>query len=185
MHRRSPWRSARNVLAVLFWIAVFGILGLTCIPRVAGFQTFVLSGHSMTGSINYGSLVVSKPVAVRTLKRGDIVTFDPSWSPRPVTHRIVKIERRNNRLAFWTKGDANRERDPAAQSFSRRVDLYRLHIPFVGWALWALDRFGFLLLGIPAFAIGLMEMIKLWRESAPDLVPELYNVRAELLRGIR
>jgi signal peptidase len=145
------------------------------VPTLFGFQRYVVTGKSMTGAIDRGSVAFEKAVPVRQLHVGDVITFTPPASSgihHRVTHRIAAIgQDRSGRAIFRTKGDANSARDPwkftLDQPTQPRVDF---HVPYVGYVLMALsDReTRMLLIGGPAVIIALLALVGMWRQAGEE-----------------
>jgi signal peptidase len=143
---------------------------VTLLPPLVGFERYVITSGSMTGSYDRGSIVFDEVVPVEQLRVGDAITYRPPDGAGPdhlVTHRIASIERdRSGTRIFRTKGDANRAADPWTfrldQPTQARV---RFHIPYAGYALAALSREDVrrLAVALPAALIALMSLIGLWR----------------------
>ena len=66
-----------------------------------------VSTGSMAPKIKVASLVLIVKTNPATLKKGDVITFMPSETGIPITHRIFDITNKDNQLIFTTKGDAN------------------------------------------------------------------------------
>lgn len=138
------------------------------LPAVLGYQRYVLTGGSMTGTYDKGSLVFEQEVPVRDLDVGDVITYLPpadSGVTTLVTHRIHAITRAEGggRL-FVTKGDANPDVDPwKFQLTARTQPVARFGVPHVGWVLIALaDRqVRMLVIGVPASLIALGSLLEL------------------------
>ncbi len=129
---RRSGRLARVLVNLICLVAVFGAL-LFIIPAAFGLQRYVITGTSMSGSIDRGSVVFSEVVPVTDLEVGDVITYQPpseTGIDHLVTHRIVAIEDDQ----FRTKGDAVPEADPwtfELESASQARVEY--DIPYVGW----------------------------------------------------
>ena len=79
--------SALSVLGTLLGVAFI-------LPSLFGFQRYVITGTSMTGTIDYGSIAFEEVVPVSELQVGDIITYAPPAGAsldHLVTHRIVAI----------------------------------------------------------------------------------------------
>jgi len=105
-------------------ILLAGVLALcaTFLPSLAGYQRYVLVGRSMEPTIHKGSLVFDEIVPVGQLRKGDVITYVPPVTKKPVTHRIISVGRgpRGERV-FRTQGDNNRDPDlRPSRSTSRR-----------------------------------------------------------------
>jgi signal peptidase I len=169
--RRTPLRGALGTLALIVCLALAAIMLL---PALLGYQRYVITGGSMTGTIDRGSIAFDKPVPVEQLRIGDVITYRPPGAApgHRVTHRIVAIRRaRGNRLEFRTKGDANRSPDPwrfvLRGPTQARV---AFHVPYAGYALSALmDRdTRMLVIGLPALVLALSLLVGLWRQAGEE-----------------
>lgn len=167
----------RRVLGVTGTVAVAGALALAAlmlVPTLFGYHRYVITGGSMTGSIDRGSVVFDEAVPVSRLAIGDVITYAPPGAAAGhlVTHRIVSIApgRAGGRV-FRTKGDANRSADPwrfvLRQPTQARV---ALAVPYVGYVLSALmDRtLRMLIVGLPALLLALTLLAGLWREAGVE-----------------
>jgi signal peptidase len=160
--RRRPKRAARwavNGLCVLVMVLSLGFL----LPAAFGLQRYVITGGSMAGSYDIGSIVFEENVPVSELRVGDVITYLPppdSGVPNLVTHRIVEIDGNE----FTTKGDANAQVDPWTfelhESTQNRVSYA---VPYVGYVFIALgDRATRIaLIGLPAALIALYSLVEL------------------------
>ena len=137
------------------------------LPSFFGFSRYVITGGSMSGTFERGSLAFEKIVPVDDLRVGDIITYRPPAKfgvDGLVTHRIVSIKGSWGGDLFQTKGDANGSQDPwrfqLQQGTQPRVTYT---IPYVGYAFLALgDRHTrMLLIGIPAGIIAILSLVEL------------------------
>jgi signal peptidase len=135
------------------------------VPALLGYQHYVITGGSMTGTYDKGSIVFEKAVAAHDLEVGDVITYQPPASTGVtwlVTHRIIKVGHdAKGRQVLRTKGDANPDADP--WSFSLTSDHQTVvvaSVPYAGWALIGLaDRHTrMLLVGLPALLIALLSL---------------------------
>jgi signal peptidase len=144
------------------------------VPAMFGYERYVITGGSMTGTIDRGSVAFDRAVPVAELKVGDVITYTPPGATRRhrVTHRIVWISRgpAATRL-FRTKGDANQSADPWRFRLhgptQARVELT---VPYAGYALSALmDRqLRMLIIGGPALLLALTLLASLWRQAGEE-----------------
>ena len=127
-------RIGRDVVATVSTIlCVIAIVFLVML--VAGVKFYVITGGSMTGTIDKGSLCMDRTVSVESLKVGDIVTFTGPETTKNVTHRIISKTKVDGQLVFQTQGDANKSADPWKITFEKSVQArYWFHIPYVGYA---------------------------------------------------
>ena len=153
--------------------AVFAAIML--LPAVFGLERYVITGDSMSGSYDRGSVIFSEVVAVSELRVGDVITYEPpaaSGVDGLITHRIIAAdEDRRGRPVLRTKGDANASRDPwrftvAGGEQARAV----AGVPYVGYAFAALGlrEVRMALIGIPALLIAIALLAGLWRDAGGD-----------------
>jgi len=83
------------------------ILALTVlVPALLGYQRYVITSGSMTGTYDRGSLVFDKVVPTSSLRAGDVITFRPPGHAGLVTHRIHTLTSVDGKRVLTTKGDA-------------------------------------------------------------------------------
>src|SRR4051812_7892452 len=140
------------------------------VPALLGFQRYVITSGSMTGTYDRGSLVYDRVVPTASLKVGDVITYDPPAGSGPaglVTHRIHSIQRQpDGRRVFRTKGDFNPAPDPWTFTLQNRTQAKAaFHLPYVGFALAALSErnLRMLIIGVPALLVALSVLAGLWR----------------------
>ena len=116
----SPRRRAARTLATALCVACLLLGALMILPGLFGYQRYVITSGSMTGTYDRGSIVFEDVVPVSDLRVGDVITYTPPAGSGPdglVTHRIVSIERDQfERPLFRTKGDANPTADPGTST---------------------------------------------------------------------
>jgi signal peptidase I len=148
-------------------------LGLcVLVPALLGFQRYVVTSGSMTGTYDRGSLVFDRVVATTSLRKGDVITFRPPGQAGVVTHRILWVRSVRGERVLRTKGDANPVPDvwgPFALHGARQARV-AFHIPYVGYALGALSerKVRMVVIGLPALLIALVTLAGLWRAPAPE-----------------
>jgi signal peptidase len=152
--------------------AAVALAAAVLLPALLGFQRYVITSGSMTGTYDRGSLVYDRVVPTASLRVGDVITYDPPAGAGPaglVTHRIVSITPQpNGARVFRTKGDANPVKDPWTFTLSNATQArVAFHLPYVGFALAALaDRnLRMVIIGIPALLVALSVLARLWRDA--------------------
>lgn len=161
-------------------VAVVGVLlagaGLL-LPSLLGYERYVITGGSMSGTFERGSLVFEKPVPVTSLRVGDIITYQPpadSGVADLVTHRIHAVKHTDGRAVLRTKGDANPKPDP--WTFVLDADTQprlTMAVPHAGTVLLLLGDSGnrLLLLGVPAAFVALVSLRELVTALRPARRP--------------
>ncbi len=171
MSRPDPANRAARVAARCgFTVLLVAAAALVVLP-LAGFHRYVITGGSMGGSIERGSVIWAKEVPVADLRVGDVITYTPPPGSGPdglVTHRIVGIRDDRGRRVHRTKGDANAHVDP--WTFELNGDTQArvaFDVPYLGYALSvASDRtHRTIVVAILALLIVIATFSRLWRDA--------------------
>lgn len=146
------------VLAGLAFVAVLSA-GL---PVMMGYDSFVITGGSMSPAVRPGSLIVSARANPAEILPGDVITFRRADRPSAaVTHRVVAVRvAEDGTPIFRTKGDANAAADP--EELSGELPLSRMvyTIPYAGYlvAFAATAPGKLLLIVLPGIGLILMSV---------------------------
>ena len=161
--------------------------GAMLAAALLGYQRYVITGDSMTGAYDRGSLLFSETVPVSELEVGDVITYAPpprSGVEGMVTHRIVSAgQDRSGARSFRTKGDANQSQDPWRFTLGQpEVARASAGVPYVGFAFAALGmrEVRMLLIGLPALLIAIGLAARLWRQAGEE-ARELTEIAKALL----
>lgn len=116
-------------------------LATVIVPRVAGAETYTITGRSMEPTLPLGSFAVVRPVPFEAVEVGDIITFQlEPGRPATATHRVVGLSfSANGERALVTQGDNNDglvDVDPVLPAQLKGTLWYSL--PFIGWVSAAL-----------------------------------------------
>jgi signal peptidase len=156
------------VLAPIALILALAVL----VPALLGFQRYVITSGSMTGTYDRGSLVFDRVVPTASLRAGDVITFRPPGHAGLVTHRIHTLTTVDGKRVLTTKGDANRAPDAwGAISLSNATQARAaFHVPYLGYGIAILSerRVRMLVIGLPALLIAMSALAGLWRDTAPE-----------------
>jgi signal peptidase len=126
----------RTTATLFAGVVVVGVAAYAAL-LVAGFKPVEVYSGSMVPTLGVGSIAFDRPVAGRSVRVGDVITFqDPYTKGRLVTHRVVRIFHTNHGLAYRTKGDANATRDPWTIALPNRVGRVSFSVPYVGYVIW-------------------------------------------------
>lgn len=168
-------RIGSSVITIASVVGVV-IVALMLVPALLGFDRYVITGGSMSGTFERGSLVFAREVPVTDLKPGDVITYLPpadSGVSELVTHRILSVAKDASvpsGLVFHTKGDANDSADPwtftLPAATQARVEGW---VPTLGWVFIALSIpiVRMAAIGIPAALIALMYLRDFLRALRP------------------
>lgn len=181
--RRST-RYAVNALLVGFILV--GVAWVA--PGLFGYDRYVITGGSMSGAFEKGSVAFERQVPVADLAVGDVITYLPpadSGVPNLVTHRIVEIGTSDTgaRL-FRTQGDANPTPDPWVFSLTQPTQpVVVTTVPYVGHAFVALadPQVRMIVIGLPAGIIALISLVELARAVRPVRDTDEHATAIEIL----
>jgi signal peptidase I len=177
---KSPRRRLGTALATALCAVCLSLAGLMLLPGLLGYQRYVITSGSMTGTYDRGSVVFADVVPVSDLRVGDVITYTPPAGSGPdglVTHRIVSIGADQfGRPLFQTKGDANEAADPWTFTLDEptqaRADF---QIPYAGYVLSALSirEVRMFVIGLPALLIAVAVVAGFRREVRnAEVAPE-------------
>jgi signal peptidase len=171
----TPSSALRRRIGLGLTIVAIGLAASMLIPLVLGYQRYVITSGSMTGTYNRGTLIYDDTVPTSSLKVGDIITYTPPpgvTQPGRLTHRIYSITvGKDGERTYRTKGDANPVADPwtfqLAKTTQARV---AFGIPYLGFVFAALSIpfVRILLIGLPALLIALGAAASLWQEAGRE-----------------
>jgi signal peptidase I len=168
---RGSRRRAAGALATTLCVACLLLAALMILPGLFGFERYVITSGSMTGTYDRGSVVFADVVPVSDLRVGDVITYTPPPGSGPdglVTHRIVSIGRDQfGRSLFQTKGDANETADPWTFTLDEPTQARAVFdAPYVGYVLSVLSirEARMVVIGIPALLIALAVLAGFRRE---------------------
>jgi signal peptidase len=172
--RRPRLKRATDVLFVTAVLAGLALAGLLiAYPKLRGYETYVITGRSMEGTISRGALIYSEPVPVGELRVGDVITFAPPGSSKPVTHRLIGIERsQSGEPVFRTQGDNVLSADPWAMTpATPTTPRYVAQIPYLGYVIAAFSlpvgRIALIILPAVLVAFGILRRV--WVEAGEEV----------------
>lgn len=131
----APWGRL-----VLFVVLFAPVTLLVLLPIGLGLQRYVMTGSSMAGSIDRGSIVFERSVPLSDLRVGDVITYphpEAAEDDAMITHRIVSVRPDGIR----TRGDAEARLDPwVVRPDSPTMSRVEFTLPWIGWAYLLLFR---------------------------------------------
>ena len=135
--RRPSFRTIARVTTALVAGAVVTFVAAYAGLLLAGFKPVAVYSGSMQPTLGVGSLAVDRVVPAHTVRVGDVITFnDPYMRGLLVTHRVVQIVPKKHGLAYRTKGDFNKARDPWAIRLTNEVGRVAFDVPLAGYVLY-------------------------------------------------
>ena len=168
---------ARRGFGILLAGAALILALAVLVPALLGYQRYVITSGSMTGTYDRGSLVFDKVVPTSSLRAGDVITFRPPGHSGLVTHRIHTLTSVDGKRVLTTKGDANRVADAwgALTLGDARQARVAFHLPYLGYGLAIAQREARCACSssaLPALLIALSALAGLWRDSTPEGRPQ-------------
>jgi signal peptidase I len=176
---KSPRKRLGTALATALCAACLALAGLMLLPGLLGYQRYVITSGSMTGSYDRGSVVFDRVVPVADLEVGDAITYTPPPGSGPsgrITHRIVWIgSDQFGRRTLRTKGDANEAPDPWTFTLDRATQArVAFHVPYVGYlvSFLAIRQARMVLIGLPALLIAFAVLVGFHRDVRNEAIQE-------------
>ena len=122
------------VLAINITLIVKSYIHDEEVPSVGGYLTMIVMTDSMYPQIHSGDLIICRTTDAQTVKKGDVIAFfDPAGNGSSVvTHRVVKVVKKDGALSFRTRGDANNTADAELVPAENLVGTYVKRIPGAG-----------------------------------------------------
>jgi signal peptidase len=112
-------------------LALAVVAAIACVAgALSGHRLLVERSDSMQPRLRAGDVLVTAREPATAIRTGDIVTFaNAARGDRLVTHRVVAIARRDGRLVFTTRGDANSAAESFAVPTGASVQRLTTHLP--------------------------------------------------------
>ncbi|PFG38279.1 signal peptidase, endoplasmic reticulum-type [Georgenia soli] len=169
--RRAPGLSgALPQVGNVLLVAIMVVAAIYLLPGLLGYQRYVITGGSMSGTFEKGSIAFERTVPVAALEVGDVITYMPpadSGVDNLVTHRISEITTGENGTPLLrTKGDANADVDPwAFQLVDDLQPVVSFTVPYLGYVFMALadPTVRVLVIGVPAGLVALRSLVDVVR----------------------
>jgi signal peptidase len=167
-------RVVRKVLSGVI-VAAGLCLATMLLPVAFGYQRYVITSGSMTGTYDQGSIVFDKTVPTSDLEVGDVITYSPppsSGETGLITHRIYSIKNHGkDGFSYRTKGDANPAPDPWRFQLDQPTQAtVAFAIPYLGYGIAALSMLPIrmIIIGLPALLIAIALIARMWREAGEE-----------------
>lgn len=102
--------------------------------------SYVIATESMTGELNKGDAAIYERYEDQTVIEGQVIAFEQN--DMVVIHRVVDIQIINGQNRYFTKGDANENKDSGFIYDSDIIGLVSFKIPYIGFpTLWLRSLF--------------------------------------------
>ncbi|MBR4868587.1 MAG: signal peptidase I [Clostridia bacterium] len=171
-----------TVFVMIFTIVSFNTVGKQE-STILGYKPNIVLTDSMQGVFRVGDIVVSKHVDPKTIKEGDVITFnsiDPASYYEVITHKVKAVTQHEGQLAFTTYGTTTGDVDPYPALSSEVQGIYKFRIPKLGYLFQFLKKpagyftiilIPFLLL-IGMQAVKFFKLVKQYRKEQQEVLEE-------------
>ncbi len=127
------WKISSAILTVIVVIIMVGTVML--VSNQFRYGALVIATDSMTGELNKGDIVFFERYEEQPIVEGQVIVFEKSNSM--IVHRVIDIEIINGVARYYTKGDANEDRDAGFITDADIVGVTELKLPYFGYpTLW-------------------------------------------------
>lgn len=120
-------KTKETVILSIFIILAINVLMLVSCQFTYG--ALVIGSGSMTGTINKGDIIIYKKLD-DAVKVGDIIVFN--YNGTRIIHRVVDAKNFGTGEYYYTKGDANSDRDEGYRVEDDIIGKVKFRIPYIG-----------------------------------------------------
>ncbi len=134
--KKNAVQKGKKLSAVGMVVAMLIVISLAMLISCRfRFGALVVATESMTGEINKGDMIIYERYEDQEIKEGQVIVF--TVNDRKTIHRVVEIKNIGGETRYYTKGDANDDRDGGYRVDEDIVGLTDLKVAFVGYpTLW-------------------------------------------------
>ncbi len=129
-----------KILTTIIYVIIASVVMVVSCRFSVGM--LVIGSGSMTGTINKGDIIIyEKYNEKKEIKTGDIVVF--AYDNKKIIHRIIEQKVYGEETRYYTKGDANQEKDDGYRKRNDIIGKVKFKIPYIGYfTLWINDLVG-------------------------------------------
>lgn len=125
----------RSAIGILITILV--IMLVSCKFK---YGILVIGSGSMTGTINKGDAIIFETYEKQKISTGEVIIFEKDNTR--LVHRVIDIKSVNGEYRYYTKGDANQQKDPGYITQNDIIGISKLRIMYIGYpTIWLRDIF--------------------------------------------
>lgn len=123
--------------SILLIIVTFFVMLVSCRFR---YGLIVVGSGSMTGALNKGDAVFFEKYEKQSIEEGQVIIFD--YNGITTIHRVIDIQKVNGEYRYYTKGDANSQKDEEYRKVEDIKSLVKLRVKYIGLpTLWVRSLF--------------------------------------------
>ena len=118
----KAFKIVKTVLRVMIWFCLFAFVISVCLQSFSNnklsffnYRMFTVITGSMKPKYDIGDVLIDKKIKAEDIKVGDAITYQGlsnSYKDKVITHQVVKIEKKDGKYYYHTKGLANLVEDP-------------------------------------------------------------------------
>lgn len=112
---------------VVFAVVIAMVMLISC---KFTYGILVIGSESMTGTLDVGDAVVFKNTKTDKVNKGDIVVFEQNGIR--TVHRVINVQKINNEVRYYTKGDSNPKNDEGFIYREAIVGIVKFKIDYIG-----------------------------------------------------
>ena len=124
-------------------MGILGIAMISIVMIISGqfkYGAIVIGSESMSGEFERGDIVLYEKYDDQVIKEGQIIVFEKDNVK--VIHRVIEIDYIDGKTRYYTKGDANEEKDDGYILDSQIIGLTNYKLSYLGYpTLWIHDIF--------------------------------------------
>ena len=128
--KRDQIETKKFNLAVMFVIIILSVL-VILVSGIFKYQLIAIASGSMVPVYDKGDAVIFEKVEKSKIEVGDIIVYRREG--KIIAHRVIKITENNEKLYFYTKGDANFSDDKYATVEDDVMGKIRFIIKYIGY----------------------------------------------------
>ena len=125
----------REFLANTFLIVIAALL-VMLISCQFKYGIIVVGSGSMTGTLNKGDAVIFEKYNGQEIEVGQVIIFD--YNNIQTIHRVIDIQKVNGEYRYYTKGDANKQKDTGYVVKEDIVGVVKFKVKYIGYPTLAL-----------------------------------------------
>ena len=134
-------RAARIASAILTAAVLIIMTGtVMLVSNQFKYGALIIATDSMTGELNKADVAIFESYDDQPIEEGQVVVFEKNKTV--IIHRVIKKEIINGITRYYTKGDANEDRDAGYILDSDIVGIVNYKLPYLGYpTLWVRSLF--------------------------------------------
>ena len=138
--RYALGKSGKFSLAITILSVIIMTSVVMLISNQFRYGTLVIATESMEGELNKGDVILYEQFDDQIITEGQVIIFEKNDSV--IIHRVIKIEKINGVLRYYTKGDANEDRDSGFITNDDILGTVNYKLPYVGYpTIWVRSLF--------------------------------------------